>query len=262
MEIQMIFTLAGSADDIKYWHIMARVQNQLFQFRGKLMIILSVLVDVVKDDDTLIKKIEDEKLNQDPYLFEPMAQAAYRFRKEWQINSGADVPRGYESKEPTFRLADFIPKVESHYYTYRGSLTWPPCFGYVLWSVFEKRLYMSKRQFDQFARIPAWGISDTDLLSGNYREFKDIYIEEEKTPGISFSDAQALIAKRTLNRPILDGIQYPLSSKDTEKKAGIVDDDGYYNDDAIISRASQIPTTGRIFTATALYLYVLPFLLN
>ncbi len=47
MELQLVFTIAGSADRIKYWHVLARVQNQLFQFRGKLVIIISVLVDVL-----------------------------------------------------------------------------------------------------------------------------------------------------------------------------------------------------------------------
>lgn len=46
MEIQMVFTISGSADALKYWHILARVQNQLFQFRDQLVIVLSVLVDV------------------------------------------------------------------------------------------------------------------------------------------------------------------------------------------------------------------------
>lgn len=47
MELQMVFTISGSSDPIKYWHVLARVQNQLFQFREKLVIIVAVLVDVV-----------------------------------------------------------------------------------------------------------------------------------------------------------------------------------------------------------------------
>ena len=47
VELQMVFTIAGSADPIKYWHVLARMNNQLFQFREKLVVILSVLVDVL-----------------------------------------------------------------------------------------------------------------------------------------------------------------------------------------------------------------------
>ncbi|ODM92338.1 hypothetical protein Ocin01_14343 [Orchesella cincta] len=82
MELQMIFTIAGSADPIKYWHVLARVQNRLFQFREKLVIILSVLVDALETEEDVIRKIEEEGTLQDPYLFEPFTQAVYHFRKE------------------------------------------------------------------------------------------------------------------------------------------------------------------------------------
>lgn len=93
------------------------------------------------------KTIEDENLRQDPYLFEPLAQAAYHFRAIPEKNRNfTEQPRGYTSKAQLFRFIDFIPRVTSKFYTYRGSLSWPPCFGYVIWSVYEKRLLMSKRQ--------------------------------------------------------------------------------------------------------------------
>jgi len=98
-------------------------------------------------DEDVKKKIEDEDLRQDPYLFEPLAQAAYHFRTVPEQNYNyTEQPRGYTSKAPVFRFIDFIPRVTSKFYTYRGSLSWPPCFGYVIWSVYEKRLLMSKRQ--------------------------------------------------------------------------------------------------------------------
>ena len=43
----MLFTIGGSGDELKYWQVLAKVQNKLFQFRGKLVVILSVLVKVV-----------------------------------------------------------------------------------------------------------------------------------------------------------------------------------------------------------------------
>jgi len=47
MELQMVFTISASADPVKYWQILARVQNRLFQFREKLVIVIAVLVDVL-----------------------------------------------------------------------------------------------------------------------------------------------------------------------------------------------------------------------
>lgn len=47
MELQMVFTISASADPIKYWQILARVQNRLFQFREKLVVVIAILVDVL-----------------------------------------------------------------------------------------------------------------------------------------------------------------------------------------------------------------------
>lgn len=231
MELQMVFTISGSADAIKYWHVLARVANQLFQFREKLVIILSVLVDVLKDDDAVKKKIEQEDLHQDPYMFEPLAQAAFLFRRMNKVNPQHEDPRGYVSKDPVFRFIDFIPRKSGNFYTYRGSLSWPPCFGYVIWSVYDTRLYMSARQFNQFAKIPAYGIQDTNFASDNFRKFSDIYVKEEDDAGLSFSQIEALKKKRTVDRYILIGY-HDVSNEGFEADSeGVVGEPIYYFDD-------------------------------
>jgi len=53
--------------------------------------------------------------------------------------------RKFESRDAIFRLRKFIPK-NSRHYTYRGSLTHPPCFSHVIWSVFEDPLDISTEQ--------------------------------------------------------------------------------------------------------------------
>ena len=164
---------------------------------------------------------------QDPFLFEPLAQAAFHLRKTWDRDK--DTPRGFVSQQPSFRLVDFIPQQQGDFYTYRGSLTWPPCFGYVVWSVYEKPLYISKRQFDQFAVIPAFGITDTGLLSDNRRTFDQIYVEEEEDPHLDYAAKKALQDKRTINRLIVKGTHY--ADSDHHEDDGIVDDEGYFNQD-------------------------------
>ncbi|CAL8127579.1 unnamed protein product [Orchesella dallaii] len=226
MELQMIFTIAGSADPIKYWQVLARVQNRIFQFREKLVIILSILVDVLETDDDVMKKIETEKTKQDPYLFEPFTQAAYHFRVEREQNPEQEEPRGYVSSDPFFRLIDFIPKTNSKFYTYRGSLSWPPCFGYVIWSVYEQRLYISKRQFDEFIRIPAFGMVDHNRASENFRMMTQIYVEEENDPNLAYNERKRLIEKRTIERHILEGIHVADSGSDDT----LVDEAVYYLD--------------------------------
>ncbi|ODM88785.1 Nacrein-like protein, partial [Orchesella cincta] len=239
MELQMIFTIAGSADPIKYWHVLARVQNRLFQFREKLVIILSVLVDALETEEAVIQKIEEEGTLQDPYLFEPFTQAAYHFRKERESNSDQDEPRGYVSVDPVFRFIDFIPKTKSKFYTYRGSLSWPPCFGYVIWSVYQQRLYISKRQFDEFIKIPAFGVVDHNRASENFRREDQIHVEEENDPNLDYTTRQNLIAKRTVNRFILEGTH----NYDPEGKDSLVDEAVYYMDS---DRAANLKESGLV----------------
>lgn len=162
------------------------------------------------------KRIKAEKLNQDPYLFEPLAQAAYHFYKMPQKFKSFEEPRGYVSLDPVFRFIEFIPRVESEFYTYRGSLTWPPCFPYVIWSVYAKRLVMSKRQFDQFARIPAYGINDHQYVAGNIRQFDDIWVEEEKAPNLLYYQMEAMKELRTIDRTILGGLHTVVEADGSE----------------------------------------------
>ncbi|CAL8143318.1 unnamed protein product [Orchesella dallaii] len=224
MELQMIFTTSGSADELKYWQVLASVQNRFFQFREKLVIILSVLVDALPTEQDVIERIEREGTHQDPYLFEPFAQAAYYFRKERETHSNQDEPRGYVSIDPLFRFIDFIPKTKSRFYTYRGSLSWPPCFGYVIWSVYQQRLYISKRQFDEFIKIPAFGQADHNRASDNFRLMKQIYVEEEHDPNLAYEQRQNLVKKRTVDRHILEGIHDP----DPVGGSALVDEAVYY----------------------------------
>ena len=165
-----------------------------------------------------------KKHKQDPYLFEPLAQAAYHFRKTWDAHG--DSPRGFVSNEPSFRLTDFIPRETGQFYTYRGSLTWPPCFGYVVWSVYQLPLYMSKRQFDQFAQIPAETITDTGLFAENRRTFSQIFVEQEEDPNLDYNVRKEFQDKRTLHRLIVAGTHH--EGVEGEKQEGIVDHEGYY----------------------------------
>ncbi|CAL8138553.1 unnamed protein product [Orchesella dallaii] len=250
MELQMIFTTSGSADDLKYWQVLASVQNRFFQFREKLVIILSVLVDALATEQDVIERIEHEGTNQDPYLFESFAQAAYYFRKERETHSKQDEPRGYVSIDPLFRFIDFIPKTKSRFYTYRGSLSWPPCFGYVIWSVYQQRLYISKRQFDEFIKIPAFGQADHNRASDNFRLMKQIYVEEEHDPNLPYEQRQNLVKKRTVDRHILEGIHDP----DPVGGSALVDEAVYYlTDDNGAKGAGQDMILPTLATLSSIY---------
>lgn len=108
---------------------------------------------------------------------------------------------------------------------------------------------MSKRQFEQFAKIPAFGISDHGLIADNYRSPDDIYVAKEHLPNVDFATRQALIRARTVDRYILEG-EHEQGQNDEAEAAGvaIVDKFGYYDrsDNEIDSKATTTLESFRI----------------
>ncbi|XP_051901608.1 carbonic anhydrase 14-like isoform X2 [Pristis pectinata] len=54
---------------------------------------------------------------------------------------------GQEVEIPSFDVRSLLPKRLDQYFTYRGSLTTPPCFQSVRWIVFHQRVPLSLSQF-------------------------------------------------------------------------------------------------------------------
>ncbi|KAK9692925.1 Eukaryotic-type carbonic anhydrase [Popillia japonica] len=74
----------------------------------------------------------------------------------------------------TFTLASLIPPVEEmeRFYTYKGSLTTPPCSEAVTWILFPDPLPISVYQMNKFRHL-ASDTNDTPLLN-NYRHLQSI----------------------------------------------------------------------------------------
>src|SRR5882757_5800174 len=87
-------------------------------------------------------------------IFEPLAQVAHEFRKQIEEQPNGDHWRRFRTPDYSIRLGDFIPH-KSEYYTYRGSLTFPPCFSYVTWSVYHDRINISSKQYTEFRMMHA-----------------------------------------------------------------------------------------------------------
>ncbi|XP_068778044.1 carbonic anhydrase 14 [Struthio camelus] len=56
---------------------------------------------------------------------------------------------GQKTSIPSFSLRDLLPERLDRYFRYNGSLTTPPCFQSVLWTVFEQRVRISSAQLEQ-----------------------------------------------------------------------------------------------------------------
>ncbi|XP_030617551.1 carbonic anhydrase 12 isoform X1 [Delphinapterus leucas] len=54
--------------------------------------------------------------------------------------------KGQEVSIPGFSIEELLPKRPEEYYRYRGSLTTPPCYPTVLWTVFRNPVEISQQQ--------------------------------------------------------------------------------------------------------------------
>ncbi|XP_071326455.1 carbonic anhydrase 14 isoform X3 [Trachinotus anak] len=73
---------------------------------------------------------------------------------------------------PAFDIQSLLPKDLGRYYRYNGSLTTPPCYQSVIWTVFHERVQISKEQLLKMETILYSSKADNPdrmLLQDNYR---------------------------------------------------------------------------------------------
>ncbi|KAK2844634.1 hypothetical protein Q5P01_011293 [Channa striata] len=74
---------------------------------------------------------------------------------------------------PAFDVQSLLPKDLGRYYRYNGSLTTPPCYQSVIWTLFHERVQISKAQLLKLATFLCSSKADDDvtiLLQDNYRK--------------------------------------------------------------------------------------------
>lgn len=67
-------------------------------------------------------------------------------------------------------LNSFIPKNTETYYTYRGSLTTPPCSETITWVIFSTPVSISFKQMTRFRMLS----NGEDKLGDNFRKLQNI----------------------------------------------------------------------------------------
>ncbi|XP_066994858.2 carbonic anhydrase 1 [Anabrus simplex] len=81
------------------------------------------------------------------------------------------LPHQEVTLNETFTLASLLDTDLDVFYTYRGSLTTPPCSEAVTWIVFPDPLFLSFRQIKRFRRI----MSQEDKMGNNFRSPQPLY---------------------------------------------------------------------------------------
>lgn len=67
------------------------------------------------------------------------------------------------------------PKKKIKYYTYKGSLTTPPCYESVTWIVFKDKVKISNTQLNKFRKLKAQHGGAPGLMCGNVRPVQPLY---------------------------------------------------------------------------------------
>ena len=76
----------------------------------------------------------------------------------------------------TFSLDSLFPHDTAVYYRYQGSLTTPPCFESVIWTIFKKHIIISEDQIEQFRhQVHKNYANETDRdISDDYRPVQNL----------------------------------------------------------------------------------------
>uniref|UniRef100_A0A8C9SL05 Carbonic anhydrase n=1 Tax=Scleropages formosus TaxID=113540 RepID=A0A8C9SL05_SCLFO len=91
---------------------------------------------------------------------------------------------------PAFNVRSLLPARLDEYYRYDGSLTTPPCYPSVLWTVFRSPVTMSHRQFSMLSTALYSSSAQESAsmpLNGNYRTLQK---PDQRTILVSFLDGR------------------------------------------------------------------------
>ncbi|NXX60940.1 CAH9 anhydrase, partial [Scopus umbretta] len=98
---------------------------------------------------------------ENPY-YQEILEHLYKIRQE-----------GDEVLVPGFNVAGLLPANLKHYFHYNGSLTTPPCYQTVKWTVFNQTMLLSHDQMSVL--VTSLRNDDGKPLQNNYRLMQDLH---------------------------------------------------------------------------------------
>uniref|UniRef100_A0A3Q1I3C3 Carbonic anhydrase n=1 Tax=Anabas testudineus TaxID=64144 RepID=A0A3Q1I3C3_ANATE len=98
--------------------------------------------------------------------------------------------RGQKVQMPGFNIRSLLPARLDEYYRYDGSLTTPPCYPSVLWTVFRNHVTISRKQFLALATALYSSHAQDSVpvpLNGNYRKSQ---VVDSRVVLVSFKESK------------------------------------------------------------------------
>ncbi|XP_030621171.1 carbonic anhydrase 12 [Chanos chanos] len=110
--------------------------------------------------------------------------------------------RDQKLQVPAFNIRELLPSRLDEYYRYDGSLTTPPCYPSVLWTVFRRPITISPKQFQTLASTVYSSHAQESAsvpLAGNYRKPQQM---DNRVVLVSFQEGRGLHGTLTESCPV------------------------------------------------------------
>ncbi|XP_056455729.1 carbonic anhydrase 12 isoform X1 [Gadus chalcogrammus] len=111
--------------------------------------------------------------------------------------------RNQRVKVPGFNIRSLLPARLDEYYRYDGSLTTPPCYPSVLWTLFRSPIQISPKQFLSLASAVYSSRaqeSNSVPMNGNYRRPQ---LPDHRVVLVSFQEGRGLHGIQTVTSPLV-----------------------------------------------------------
>ncbi|KAM9753527.1 carbonic anhydrase 12 isoform 1-T1 [Menidia menidia] len=110
--------------------------------------------------------------------------------------------RDQKVQVPGFNIRTLLPERLDEYYRYDGSLTTPPCYPSVLWTVFRNPVTISQKQFLSIATALYSSFAQDSALMPLHSNYRKPQLPESRVVLVSFKEGRGLHGTLTVTSPL------------------------------------------------------------
>ncbi|MED6268485.1 hypothetical protein CHARACLAT_022881 [Characodon lateralis] len=111
--------------------------------------------------------------------------------------------RDHKVQVPGFNVRALLPTHLDEYYRYDGSLTTPPCYPSVLWTIFRNHLTISQKQFMALATALYSSNAQDSVAIPMHSNFRKPQLVDSRVVLVSFKEGRGLHGTLTVSPPFI-----------------------------------------------------------